>query len=133
MARQSQEVAEASKRLVAADAEARREIVGVHRDIQQERAGLDEQQNLLEADRKALAVQKQREPLIANMLLTVGLILAALLAVIGGVLAAGPHAGDVCRRRRTGQCADRRTDGRDSLAAGTAAVSSGPVSPADNR
>lgn len=79
MARQSEQITEASRELVAADAEARREIVEVHHDIQAERQSLNRQHEDLESERLTIASQRHRDPIIANTLQTTGLFLAALL------------------------------------------------------
>ena len=78
----SQEITEASRELVEADAEARKEIIEVHHDLQEERASLDRQHEELEAERREIAAHRHRDPLIANALLTTGLILGSLLPLL---------------------------------------------------
>ena len=87
----SHEVTQASRELVEADAEARKEIVEIHRDLQEERAGLDRQHEELEAERREIAAQRHRDPLIANALLTAGLILGALLPLAVAFLLLRQH------------------------------------------
>jgi hypothetical protein len=74
MAELNEEVATGTKRLVEADAEARKEVVGVHRDLQAERARLDSSWNDLEHDRRHLAQQQRAESLLVPTLETVGLL-----------------------------------------------------------
>src|SRR6185295_6133925 len=59
MADLNKEVASGTHRLVEADAQARKEIVGVHRDLQAERSRLDSSWNELEDDRRQLAGQRR--------------------------------------------------------------------------
>lgn len=61
MAELNQEVAAGTRRLVEADALARKEIVGVHRDLQAERSRLDTNWNALEAERRQIAGQRRTE------------------------------------------------------------------------
>ncbi|MBW3596967.1 MAG: hypothetical protein KY475_06795 [Planctomycetes bacterium] len=92
MARQSRQVAEASRALVEADAQARRELVETHaslqEDLHEERASLDERRDDLERDRQAAARQRRTDPLIANAIMAVGVLLACIapLALAGYVL-----------------------------------------------
>lgn len=85
LARQSELVAEASKQLVQADAQARQEIVAAQAELQQglqaERSSLDRQHENLETERKALAAQRQRDPIVAAAVMQVGILLACLLPV----------------------------------------------------
>jgi hypothetical protein len=86
MAEQSQEVAEASKRLVASDAEARREMIVAQKELQQgledERASLDRQREDLEGERRDIAQQRRTDPIIAETIGAIGLILACLLPLL---------------------------------------------------
>jgi hypothetical protein len=92
MARQSRQVAEASQALVEADAQARRELVETHASLQQdlheERASLAERRDDLERDRREVAWQRRTDPLIAEAIGAVGVLLACIapLALAGYVL-----------------------------------------------
>ncbi len=70
------EVAEGTKRLVAADAAAREDMVGLHRDFQAERSELDKQRDQLEVERREVAAARSRNPLIAEAIKAVGLMIA---------------------------------------------------------
>lgn len=61
MAQVSKEVAAGSHQLVEADAKARQEIVGVHRDLQAERSRLDSGWSELQKNRKELVAQLRTE------------------------------------------------------------------------
>jgi hypothetical protein len=93
MARQSQQVAQhstelakAAHSLVEQDAQARRELIQAQSELQSqlhvERAGLDIQRQDLQAERKAVAAAAVREPVIAQAILVVGLVLATLLPLL---------------------------------------------------
>jgi len=82
MADLQEEVAEGSKRLVEADAEARREMIGLHHDLQSERHTVGEQRDALEADRKQLATQRHRDPIIAESIRQIGLLLCCGLPLV---------------------------------------------------
>ena len=92
MARQSRQVAEASQALVEADAQARREMIeaqaSLHKDLHEERTGLDERRDELEQDRRDVARHSRTDPLIANAIMAVGVLLACIapLALAGYVL-----------------------------------------------
>jgi hypothetical protein len=75
MAKLNQEVASGTHQLVAADAEARKEIVVVHHDLQAERSKLDTSWSALEDERRELAGQRRTESWLSSMT-----------AIIGGVL-----------------------------------------------
>lgn len=81
MAKVNQTVATATERLVAADAEARKEIVTVHRDIQAERQGFNAQRDQLEAERKSIARQRHTESWVGPVILSSGTIVVAALAI----------------------------------------------------
>ena len=81
MAKVNQTVAEATERLVAADAEARKEIVIVHREIQSERSGLNAQHDRLEEERKDIAQQRLTESWIGPVIQSSGILVVAGLAI----------------------------------------------------
>ena len=76
------EVAEGTRRLVEADAAARQEIVALHRDVQLERSELGRQRDLLELDRRDVANARNREPVIAEAIQAVGLMLACAIPLL---------------------------------------------------
>jgi hypothetical protein len=85
-ARQSQEVAAASRGLVEADAQARGKMIEAHaalqRELQAERAGIDQDRRQLEQERRELALRRTRDPIVAEAIGTVGTMLACLLPLI---------------------------------------------------
>jgi hypothetical protein len=82
MAELNREVAAGTKRLVEADAQTRKEVVSVHRDLQAERARLDSGWNDLEQERRQMAGQRRAESLLAPTVETAGL-LAVITLVLG--------------------------------------------------
>ena len=81
MAKQSQEVAEATRQLVEGDAKARQEMAATHRDLQtglqSERKNIDRQHDALEQERRQIASQRHRDPIVAQAIIQVGGYLAA--------------------------------------------------------
>ncbi len=69
------EVAEGSRRLVEADAEARSELVLLQHDLQADQHEIGRQRDLLEQERKQIARQRYRDQAIAAVLSTIGLLL----------------------------------------------------------
>lgn len=86
MARQTEQIAEASKQLVQADAKARQELIAaqsqLHEKLQAERSSLDRQHEALETERKQLAAQRQRDPILAAAIMHLGILLACLLPLV---------------------------------------------------
>ena len=86
VARQSQELASASKQLVEQDAIARRELLQSHERLEggldEQRSTLDHQRQDSQTERQAVAAAAIREPVIAQAIVVVGLILAALLPLL---------------------------------------------------
>lgn len=81
MADLNKEVAGGSHQLVAADAQARQEIVGVHHDLQEERARLDAGWSALETERQQVARERRTESLLVVVAPAVGSALALMLAL----------------------------------------------------
>src|SRR5882724_305641 len=83
LAKQSQQVATAARELVAADAQARQELIAgltkLQGQIQAERAAFDHQRDDLEHERRELAAQRGRDPIIAQAIGASGVMLACLL------------------------------------------------------
>ena len=77
-----QEVAEGSRRLVEADAQARKEMVTLQREAQAERSEIGRQRDTLEHERRDLAAQRRLDPIIAAAIMNIGLLLACLLPLI---------------------------------------------------
>lgn len=76
------EVATGTKELVEADARAREAMIGVHRDLQAERAEIGRQRDVLEEDRRDLARQRYLDPILAETIGTLGLLFAAILPLV---------------------------------------------------
>lgn len=75
--RQSQQLTQAAQDLVEADAQARREVIHLQEQLQsdsaRERQSLDRQRDELEAERRQLARDRHREPILAAAILHAGL------------------------------------------------------------
>jgi hypothetical protein len=82
MAELNKEVAGGARRLVEADAQARHEIVGVHRDLAAERSRLDTGWNALEKERREIAGQRRTQSLLAPAIQAAGLV-ALIVALLG--------------------------------------------------
>jgi TolA-binding protein len=82
MAKLQEELVAGSRQLVEADAKAREEIVALHRDVQAERTEIGQQRDALENDRRQIAEQRHRDPIIANAITGFGLLLACLLPLV---------------------------------------------------
>ena len=87
MAELNKEVASGTRKLVAADAQARKEIVGVHHDLQAERTRLDVGWNSLEQERQQIATQRRTESMWVPVVQAGGLI-AVVVALLGFCLSA---------------------------------------------
>jgi hypothetical protein len=74
MAELNKEVAGGTRRLVEADAQARKEIVGVHRDLQAERTRLDTGWGTLEEERKEIAAQRRIESMLVPIIKGIGVL-----------------------------------------------------------
>lgn len=82
VSRSQAQVAEASRQLVEADAKARGEIIAMQKDLQQGQSELGRQRDQLENDRRQYADQRSRDPIVANTILDVGMIVACLLPLV---------------------------------------------------
>jgi hypothetical protein len=78
MAQLQGQVAEGSKRLVEADAKARAELTALQHDLQESQADPGRQRDQLEAERRGLAEQRGRDPIIAVAITTLGMVLACM-------------------------------------------------------
>ena len=82
MARLNREVAEGTRRMVEADAEARKEIVVVHQEIQAERATLNDGFEKLEVERKEIAQQRRTESALVPATKAIGGAVLAIAVVV---------------------------------------------------
>ncbi len=76
------EVARSASELVEADSKARTELAALQRDLQQDQAEVGRQRDQLEDDRRDVADQRHRDPLVAAAITNIGLILACLLPLL---------------------------------------------------
>jgi hypothetical protein len=83
---ESQTLAEAARKMVAHDAQARQELVAaqdrLNVQLNEQRAAIDTGRDQLEQERKQIAEQRHRDPLLAASIHTVGLLAAALLPLL---------------------------------------------------
>jgi len=82
MAEQSQRIADATAELIAADAQARQEFSELSQDLQAERAGINRQRKLLEEERREIAGQRHRDPIIAAAISSCGIVVACSLPLV---------------------------------------------------
>jgi TolA-binding protein len=86
LAQQSRQVTEAARQLVAADAQARQELVAgmtqLQQRIQTQRGEFDRQRDTLERERRELAAQRGRDPIIAQAIGAIGVTVACLLPLL---------------------------------------------------
>ena len=82
MAQLQQEVAAGSRRLVEADAEAREKLMALQEGLRMDQADVGRQRDQLEAERRDIAAQRNRDPIIASTLMQIGLILACLVPLV---------------------------------------------------
>ena len=83
---QSQKLVEATKELVAHDAQARQELIAAQEklttQLNQQRATIDTGRDQLEQDRRNIAQQRHRDPIVAAAIQNVGLLIACTLPLI---------------------------------------------------
>lgn len=86
VAENSRQIAEATRELVQADATAREQFIQSSRELQTEIAQghkrIDQARAELEAERKSIAAQRQRDPIVAEAIGGVGLLISALAPLI---------------------------------------------------
>jgi hypothetical protein len=73
------QVAEGSRQLVESDAKAREDLTALQHSLRADQAEVGQQRDQLEKDRREIAVQRHRDPIIAAILMDVGIVLACLL------------------------------------------------------
>ena len=79
MADLQKQVAEGSRQLVASDAKAREELTGLQRDLRSDQAEIHHGRDQLEAERREIAAQRYRDPIVAAILTDIGIVLACML------------------------------------------------------
>jgi hypothetical protein len=86
MAQQTTQVAQATSQLIAADAQARQDLIAaqaqLQHDLQTEREGLERNHGVLQAERKELAAQRHRDPIVAAAIIQAATLLACLLPIV---------------------------------------------------
>ena len=86
IAEQSRAVIEQSQKLVAHDAQARQELIAAQEklttQLNQQRATIDTGRDQLEQDRREIAQQRHRDPILAAAIQNVGLLIACTLPLI---------------------------------------------------
>ena len=85
MARTQQEVAEGSRRLVEADAKARQELTAIQHELRSDQADIGHQRDQLETERREIATQRNRDPIVAATITNIGVVLACLLPLLACV------------------------------------------------
>jgi hypothetical protein len=78
----NRQVLEATNKLVEADAKSRTENIELHRQIESERSGINLQRDALEQERRQIAEQRNRDPIVADSILAVGGLIAAILPLL---------------------------------------------------
>jgi len=73
------QLVEGSRQLVQAEAKAREELTALQHDLRADQAEVGRQRDRLEAERRQIADQRHRDPLIAAAIMDTGLVLACLL------------------------------------------------------
>ena len=82
MAELQKSVADASKRLVEAEAESREKFQAMQENLRSDQATIGQQRDALEADRREIAAQRNRDPIIAASIVQIGTVLATLLPLL---------------------------------------------------
>ena len=112
----NKEVAGGTRHLVEADAQARKEFVAVHRELQAERSRLDTGWTALEKERRQIAIQRRTESMLVPAISLIGslLLVIVLLGFCWYALFASRHGDE--RRCRVQRTARQRTSGRGRAA-----------------
>lgn len=83
---ESQKLADAAQQLVQSDAKARADMIAAQErltsQLDQQRAAVDTGRDQLEQERKQIAAERHRDPIVAASIQTIGLIVAALLPLV---------------------------------------------------
>jgi VIT1/CCC1 family predicted Fe2+/Mn2+ transporter len=78
----NRQVLEAANRLVEADAKSRSENNDLHRQIESERSGVNQQRDALEQERRQIALERNRDPIIAESIEAAAGLIAAILPLL---------------------------------------------------
>jgi hypothetical protein len=79
------QVAEGSRQLVERDAAARENLTALQHDLRSDQAEIGHQRDRLENDRREIATQRYRDPIVAAVLMDIGIVVACLLPLALGV------------------------------------------------
>lgn len=79
------QVAEGSRQLVESDAKARENLTTLQYDLRTDQAEIGHQRDQLENDRREIATQRHRDPIVAAVLMDIGIALACLLPLALGI------------------------------------------------
>ena len=79
------QVAEGSRQLVENDAKARENLTALQQDLRTDQARIGDQRDQLESDRREIAAQRHRDPIIAALIMDIGIVLACLLPLALGI------------------------------------------------
>lgn len=83
---ENQRVAEAAQQLIAKDAESRRELIKAQQDlasqVHEANSQLDRQREELEKERRVIAAQRHRDPILAEAIRSLGMLLIGLLPLL---------------------------------------------------
>ena len=82
IAQQNREISGTTKALVEADAQARKEVLAAQKDLQGQQAEVGRQRDQLEAERNEIAKNRHWDPIIAQAITGVGVLLACLLPLV---------------------------------------------------
>ena len=82
MADASKAIAQGSKQLVDADADARREVIKLQLDLRHDQAAIGQQRDALEAERKAISRERITDSAIGSGLVVFGFVLACLAPLV---------------------------------------------------
>ena len=78
----NRQVLEATNKLVEADAKSRTENIELHRQIETERSGINQQRDALEQERRQIATERSRDPIIAQSIGAAAGLIAAILPLL---------------------------------------------------
>jgi VIT1/CCC1 family predicted Fe2+/Mn2+ transporter len=82
VANNDRQVLEATHKLVEADAKSRSEYNELHRQIESERSGVNQQRDALEQERRQIALERSRDPIIAESIQAAAGLIAAILPLL---------------------------------------------------
>jgi len=90
------QLAEGTRKLVEADSRARQELTSLQHDLRRDQAEIGRQRDRMETERREIAANRYRDPIVAAVIVDIGIVLACLLplAVCIYVLWAARGAGE---------------------------------------